>query len=201
MRGQFEFYAAGEHHLFTVDGEKRLIDHTVNGVVPASGDFLQRARGVLHDTPLDDSDLEKIRVARVKAMATPRMAQAPDLEVYTVLDIYVMRAVAQLQRRVGQRIPKNLELEVPLVLDVTSPASARITHQPPQRSTTSSNPEVDRFFDLTQPCSFAGCDALRVEWSLILEANGGEDCADCTRSNLISQFRPKVIEALSPAST
>lgn len=197
MRGQFEFYAAGEHHLFTVDGEKRLIDHTVNGVVPASGDFLQRARSVLHDTPLDDSDLEKIRVARVKAMATPRMAQAPDLEVYTVLDIYVMRAVAQLQRRSGRRIPAALELEVPLVLDISPSAVGRTGHQLQPRGASPSNPEVDRFFDPTQPCAFVGCEELRAEWSQLLEANGGEDCTDCTRSNLMAQFRPKVIEALS----
>ena len=52
--------------------------------------------------------------------------------------------------------------------------------------------EVFRFFSLSQPCWFGGCEKLREEYA---EAKAAADCPKC-EGTLIRKFTPRVRQAL-----
>lgn len=60
-----------------------------------------------------------------------------------------------------------------------------------------SEAEVNRFFSLTYPCWFGGCEELRKEYKEALAKEGKDDCTDCQKGAIMRMFESRVRQAIN----
>lgn len=193
--------------FYKQDGEPRVL-------------LLDGQHNLLNDLPAEQVDRGQLEQARIDALSIldpaielrdellqelqttagelcKRAGNMIPLEVLTQLSGLVAKAYTHAQKGRGRRVvPLNIvapsielqQAKGPPKLFQEERRAVVVGVEPVEQTI------IERFMDLKQPCFFPGCEDLRLELSQLIEENGGEQCASCTRDRIEIQMSQKALD-------